>query len=357
MDAISGTQAVSQASYRNIAVWLLVLCAMVATMVLIGGITRLTESGLSIVEWNLGLGWIPPLSEAEWERQFALYRQTAEYRLQFPDLDLAGFKTIFWWEYIHRVWGRLIGLVALAGTVWCVVNGMFRQRIERRVAVHSVVLSLLITFQGAIGYWMVTSGFVGRDDVSQYRLTLHLGLAIAIIAYALWLALRLLSRGDRQQAPAGLGMLSRAVVVLSFLTILSGGLVAGINAGFIYNTWPLMDGGVLPTDYTALSPLWLNAFENHATVQFNHRILAYATAILVAALLMRARRVSLASRPRLAANLLGAAVILQLILGISTLLLVVPIVLAVLHQTGAVAVFMLALWCSWELPVGKTAPA
>lgn len=353
MDATAGISGISQASHRNVAVWLLVLCAMVAAMVVIGGITRLTESGLSIVEWNLGLGWIPPLSEAEWQRQFALYRQTSEFHLQFPDLDLEGFKTIFWWEYVHRVWGRLIGLVAGIGMVWCVLD----RRVERPMALHAVAVFVVIALQGGVGYWMVTSGFVDRDDVSQYRLTLHLGLAIAIIAYMLWLALGLLSPGDHRAAPAGLRTISRAVVGAAFVTILSGGMVAGINAGLIHNTWPLMDGGLLPDDLTALSPVWLNVFENHATVQFDHRILAYVTAILAAALWFRARRIDLTARARLAANLLGVAVIAQLILGITTLLLVVPLIPAVLHQAGAVAVFALALWCSWELSAGYPAAA
>jgi len=344
MDATADISGISGAKRRSVAIWLLVLCAMVAAMVVIGGITRLTESGLSIVEWNLGLGWIPPLSEAEWQRQFALYRGTSEYQLQFPDLDLEGFKTIFWWEYIHRVWGRLIGLVAGAGMIWCT----FDKQIERRTALHAVAVFLVIAFQGGIGYWMVRSGFVGRDDVSQYRLTLHLGLAVAIIAYMLWLALGLLSHRDQRAPPAGLKTMSRLIAVVAFVTILSGGMVAGINAGFIYNTWPLMDGGLLPDGMTALSPVWLNVFENHATVQFDHRILAYITAILVAVLWFRARRADIGARARLAAHLLGAAVIVQLALGIATLLLVVPIAVAVPHQAGAVAVFALALWCSWE---------
>lgn len=330
---------------RSIAVWLLVLCGMVAAMVVIGGITRLTESGLSIVEWNLALGWIPPLSEAEWQGQFALYRESSEYRLQFPDLDLEGFKTIFWWEYIHRVWGRLIGVVAGAGMIWII----FVKRAGRRIAIHSVAVFLLIALQGAIGYWMVTSGFVGRDDVSQYRLTLHLGMAIGIIAYMLWLALGLLPRGDRAAAPAGLRNLSRGVAGAALVTILSGGMVAGINAGLIHNTWPLMDGGILPDDFAALEPLWLNPLENRATVQFDHRIMAYLTAILVVVFWLRMRGAALHARARTAAHLLGAAVALQLALGISTLLLVVPITLAVLHQAGAVAVFALALWCAFEL--------
>ena len=343
---------------RNVAVWLLVICAMVAIMVVIGGITRLTESGLSIVEWNVGLGWIPPLSEAEWQRQFDLYRQTSEFQIQFPYLDLEGFKTIFWWEYIHRVWGRLIGLVSLAGMGWCLYHGLFRNNIARSLAWHSVAIFVIISLQGAIGYWMVTSGFVGRDDVSQYRLTLHLGMAIGIVAYALWLAFGLLQRGEgRAAAPSALRKLSWVVAAVAFATILSGGMVAGINAGFIHNTWPLMDGGLLPDDFAALSPFWLNFFENHSMVQFDHRMMAYLTAILVAIFWFRARGAGLHGRAHKAAQLLGAMVLLQILLGIATLLLVVPISIAVLHQFGAVLLFGLAMWNAWELSLPRKAGA
>jgi len=345
MDATADTPGASTINRRNIAIWLLACSGMVAAMVIIGGITRLTESGLSMTEWRPLVGWIPPLSEVEWQRVFDRYRQTSEYRIQFPGMDLEGFKTIFWWEYIHRVWGRLIGLVFGLPLLWFIL----RRRIDKPLIPHLVALFALGALQGVIGWWMVVSGFVDRDDVSQYRLTVHLGMAIVILGYLLWVALGLLSRSDREAAPAGPKTLSRIVVGVAFATILSGGMVAGINAGFIHNTWPLMDGGLLPDDFAALSPVWLNAFENHATVQFLHRMLAYVTAILAAMLWLRARSAGLAARSRLAANLLAAAVILQLILGISTLLLVVPITLAVLHQAGAVAVFALALWYSWEL--------
>ena len=351
MNATAGISGPSRTDRRNIAIWLLACSGMVAVMVIIGGITRLTESGLSMTEWRPLVGWIPPLSEAEWQRIFERYRQTSEYRIQFPGMDLDGFKTIFWWEYIHRVWGRLIGLVFGLPLLWFIL----RRRIDRALVPHLVVLLMLGGLQGLIGWWMVKSGFVDRDDVSQYRLTVHLGMAIIILGYLLWVAFGLLSRGSRQVAPVGLRALSRVAAGVAFVTILSGGMVAGINAGFIHNTWPLMDGGLLPDDFAALSPVWLNAFENHATVQFIHRSLAYVTAIFAALLWYRARTPELAARTRLAVNLLGAAVLVQLILGISTLLLVVPIPMAVLHQAGAVAVFALALWCSWEM--SAAAPA
>jgi cytochrome c oxidase assembly protein subunit 15 len=331
---------------RNIAIWLLTCAAMVATMVIIGGITRLTESGLSMTEWRPLVGWIPPLSEAEWQRVFDRYRQTSEYRIQFADMDLEGFKTIFWWEYIHRVWGRLIGLVYGLPMFWL----LLRRRVERPLIPHLWALLFLGGLQGLIGWWMVKSGFVDRDDVSQYRLTVHLGVAIVILGYLLWLAIGLVQRGEaRAPAPAALRKLSRAVMAVAFITILSGGMVAGINAGFIHNTWPLMDGGLLPEDFAALSPFWLNFFENHATVQFDHRILAYLTTIMVAVYWVRARGAALHARATTAAHLLGGMVLLQVLLGIATLLLVVPIPVAVLHQFGAVLLFSLAVWNAWEL--------
>ena len=230
--------------------------------------------------------------------------------------------------------------------IWLIV----RRRIERPMIPHLVALLFLGGFQGLIGWWMVVSGFVDRDDVSQYRLTIHLGVAIAILGYLLWLALGLLAhRRERAAPPAGLRQLSQATAAIAFVTILSGGMVAGINAGFINNTWPLMDGGLLPDDFAALSPFWLNFFENHSTVQFGHRMLAYLTAIVAGVQWYRMRAAGLHARARKAGHLLGAMVALQIVLGISTLLLVVPISLAVLHQAGAVVLFALAIWNAWEL--------
>jgi len=350
MTAIGTPHDSTVAHRRNIAVWLLVCCAMVAAMVLIGGITRLTESGLSMTEWRPLIGWIPPLSDAEWHRVFERYRQTSEFRLQFPGMDVEGFKTIFWWEYIHRVWGRLIGLVFGVPLAWFLIRG----RIGRGLAPHLVGLFVLGGLQGLIGWWMVTSGFVDRDDVSQYRLTIHLGTAILILGYMLWLALGLLPIAQRAAAPAGPRRLSYAVLASAFVTMLSGGLVAGINAGLIYNTWPLMDGGFAPYDIGALSPWWLNVFENHGTVQFDHRLLAYLTAALTLAFWVRTRRAAVHGRAHGAAALLAGMVGLQLVLGISTLLMMVPVPLGVLHQAGAVAVFALALWNAWELSAGQS---
>lgn len=347
----SAVSAGDYANRRNIAIWLLICSVMVALMVVIGGITRLTESGLSMTEWRPLIGWIPPLSEIEWQRVFDRYRETSEYRIQFPGMDIEGFKTIFWWEYIHRVWGRLIGLVYALPMIWFVIRG----RVERPLIPHLVGLLFLGGLQGLIGWWMVKSGFVDRDDVSQYRLTVHLGVAIVILGYLLWLAIGLLARGENRAAsPNGLRRLSQAAAAIAFVTILSGGMVAGINAGFINNTWPLMDGGLLPEDFAALSPFWLNFLENHSMVQFGHRMLAYLTAIVAGLYWFRAQSGGLQARARTAAHLLGGMVALQILLGISTLLLVVPISLAVLHQGGAVVLFALAIWNMWELSLPGT---
>ncbi len=345
MTNAASISAARRADRRAVAWWLLACCAMIAAMVVIGGITRLTESGLSIVEWLPFAGVLPPLTQAEWQHAFDLYRDTSEFRIQNPTMDLAGFQTIYWWEYIHRLWGRAIGVVFGLPLLWLVI----RRRIERPLVPHLVALFLLGGMQGAIGYWMVASGFVDRDDVSQYRLTIHLGVAIALLGYMLWLALGLLFPDDRGAAPVPARRLATGVAGVVFLTLLSGGLVAGINAGFTFNTWPLMDGGFAPHDVLSMSPWWLNAFENLGTVQFDHRMLAYATAALVLVYWLRLRPVAPHSRARRAAGMLAGMVVLQVILGIATLLLVVPLPIAVTHQGGAVVLFALAIWNVWEL--------
>ncbi len=321
-----------------VAAWLFFCAAMVLAMMVIGAITRLTESGLSMVEWRPLIGAFPPLNDAEWDRVFALYRETSQFRLANTGMDLAAFKTIFWWEYIHRLWGRAIGLVFAIPFLFFLVRGM----VPRGMTGHLVALFLLGGAQGLIGWWMVKSGFVARTDVSQYRLAIHLGMAFAILGYLLWLALDIVAPGRRGRR--GLAMLTLAAV---FLTAMAGGLVAGLNAGLDYNTWPLMDGGLAPDGILALSPWWLNAFENIATVQFDHRMLAYVTTICIAALWWRHRRAE--PRAAMAATALGIMTVVQLGLGIATLLLVVPLPLAALHQAGAAVLFSLAIWLTQSL--------
>jgi len=322
----------------SVAIWLLVCCAMIFAMVVIGGITRLTWSGLSITEWQPVTGIVPPLSAADWQAEFAKYQQTAQYKLLNAGMSLADFKMIFLWEYVHRLWGRLIGFVYALPFLYFLVRG----RIPRRLAWPLAGIFALGGAQGALGWYMVESGLADRIEVSQYRLTAHLALALVIYAATLWTALGLL------ETPIGAAprLLRRgAEIVLGFvgLTITAGGFVAGLNAGLIYNTFPLMDGNFIPAGYAQLSPFIRNWFENVAAVQFDHRLLAMTTVASVIALWVAGVRAALPRAARLALHVLLAVALLQLLLGISTLLLVVPIPLAAAHQAGAVLLLTAAI--------------
>ena len=324
-------------SQRPVAIWLLVCCAMIFLMVVIGGVTRLTESGLSITEWKPVIGAVPPLSEPEWQAEFERYQQIPEYRERNAGMTLAQYKHIFWWEYVHRLWGRLIGLAYLLPLLGFLATGRVRGRLAWRLSGIFVLGAL----QGALGWYMVKSGLVDRVDVSPYRLTAHLGLALLIYAATLWTALDLLRppytgiRGAVLRTDGRAGALAGFV----FLTMMAGGLVAGTDAGFVYNTFPLMDGRWIPAGYLDLQPWWLNPFANVAAIQFDHRVLGIATVLLTLLYWWRAHRNAADGTVHL---VLGMA-LLQAALGISTLLLVVPIPLAATHQAGAVTLFTLAL--------------
>ncbi len=341
---------------RAIAVWLLVCCAMIFAMAVIGAITRLTESGLAIMEWAPVTGALPPLSTAEWERVFAIYRQIPEYTELNRDMTLTEFKTIFWWEYVHRLWGRAIGVVFLAPFLWFLLRG----RIRRALAPHLVVMFLLGGLQGALGWYMVASGFAERTDVSQYRLVAHLGAAVAIYLYILWVALRLLLpklEASPDPRARSLRRLLVALAALALATLASGGFVAGTNAGLVYNTFPLMDGELVPSGYSLMAPWVLNLFENEIAVQFNHRLLAVATLGLAFVLWLWSRRLDLSARARQACDLVLAMSALQFGLGVATLMLVVPVRLAALHQAGALGLVTLALWAVFVLrPAPRTQP-
>ena len=332
----SGSVRAENAAPRSVALWLFLCAGMVLVMMIIGAITRLTESGLSMVEWRPLIGALPPMNDAEWGRVFALYRETSEYRLANAGMALAEFKAIFWWEFIHRLWGRSIGLVFALPFVVFLIRGM----IPRRLIPHLVALFLLGGLQGVIGWWMVTSGFVDRTDVSQYRLAIHLVMAFFIMGYLLWVALDIVA--PRNRSPSPLRGHALAVLAVVFVTAFAGGLVAGLRAGLDYNTWPLMGDSFVPEGLLDLSPWWLNAFENIPMVQFDHRMLAYLTVMLVVLLWWRARNAL--PHLRRAVTALTHMTVLQLGLGIATLLLVVPLPLAVLHQAGAAITFSLAVW-------------
>lgn len=327
---------------RPVALWLLCCCAMIFLMSLIGAITRLTESGLSIMEWAPVTGALPPLSQAEWERVFALYQEIPEFREDNPGMLLNEFKTIFWWEYIHRLWGRLIGLVFLLPFVWFLVRG----RIRRGLAPHLAAMFVLGGLQGGLGWFMVASGFAERTDVSQYRLTAHLVLALVIYGYMFWVAAGMLLPAGPTAATGDQGLCRplALTVLLVAVTVASGGFVAGLNAGLIYNSFPLMDGRLVPAGYGELSPFALNWFENIAAVQFNHRLLAVATVLATLGLWAWSRRLAPSAALSRAMDLLALAALAQAGLGIATLLLVVPVTLAVLHQGGAILLLTAALW-------------
>jgi cytochrome c oxidase assembly protein subunit 15 len=332
------------AASRPIAIWLLICCALVFAMIVIGGITRLTESGLSITEWRPVTGILPPQSAADWQRQFDLYRQTPEFQQLNSAMTLAEFKGIFWWEYIHRLWGRLIGLAFAIPLAWF----WLKRRIPPGLGRHLLALLVLGGLQGALGWFMVQSGLSQRTDVSQYRLAAHLIAALVIYSYMFWIALNLL-RGSGARWDGALRGPAAGAAVLAALTITFGAFVAGLNGGLVHNTFPLMAGRLIPPDAFFMTPLWRDPFENPVTAQFIHRWLAMATVAAVLWLWARGRRHARGRRLALPLRLLTAVAILQAGLGVATLLTMVPIVLASLHQAGAVLLWTLLLWTMHDL--------
>lgn len=329
---------------RQVAGWLLACCALVFAMVVVGGVTRLTRSGLSIVEWEPLIGAIPPITQADWEELFHEYQASPEYRQVNQGMSLQAFKGIFWWEYFHRLLGRLIGLAFLLPLLWF----LWQRKVPRALIPRLLGIFLLGGVQGAVGWWMVASGLVDDPRVSHVRLSIHLGIAFLIFAAMLWTALDLLAPPARSGArPAAAGW-AGWLAALVFLMVLSGGLVAGTRAGYAYNTFPLMNGHFLPPEYLMLQPWWDNFLHNMATVQFNHRLIAWALALLIPLLWWRSRR-SGSREVGLAAALLLALLCVQLALGIGTLLLQVPVALGAAHQAGALALFGLSLWLTHAL--------
>ena len=321
--------AASAGSERAIALWLLACCAMIFLMVVIGGVTRLTESGLSITEWKPISGVVPPLNEQDWAAEFERYRQIPQYRAIHAEMTLAEFKGIFFWEYLHRLWGRLIGVVFAAPFLWF----LCKRQIPRALAPKLAGLFVLGGLQGVLGWYMVKSGLADRIEVSQYRLVAHLVAAVAIYLATLWVALDLL--WQRREGSASLGRKLSWLLGLGIVTLTAGGFVAGLRAGYVYNTFPLMNGYVIPPDYLAGLAWYRAPFESLAGSQFDHRVLAELTWLLAMALWLRSLHLDLAPRLRLALHALAAVATLQLALGIATLLLVVPIPLAAAHQAGA----------------------
>ena len=359
---------------RAIATWLFFCCAMIFAMVLIGGITRLTESGLSITQWQPIEGVLPPLNAAEWNDAFARYRAIPQYLAVHPDMTLAQFKSIYFWEYFHRLWGRLIGVVFLVPFLYFLWRGM----VTRALAPKLAGLFVLGGLQGALGWYMVESGLANRIEVSQYRLAAHLAMAVIIYLAMLWVALDLLkprapspsSSWPGLSRPSTVSRRSRSdvdarhkaghdgvdarrvrlfrlganmILLLVFITLVAGAFVAGTRAGYIDNTFPLMEEHFAPPGYWHLAPWWRNWFENLASVQFDHRILAETTWLATAVLWLASLRAKLAPAARWALHALFAAACLQVALGITTLLTVVWLPIAVAHQGGALLLITAAL--------------
>lgn len=321
--------------------WLWVIVAMLVAIVIVGGATRLTESGLSITEWKPIHGIIPPLNDAEWQEEFAKYQQIPQYSQLNADMTLGGFKTIFWWEYAHRALARTIGVVFALPLLFFWMTG----RIERKIKPKLLGILALGALQGAVGWWMVASGLVNRVEVSQYRLATHLTIA-AIIFVATVIVARGLTPHTARPADRGTQTFAGWLVVASLFQLYLGGLVAGLDGGLSYNTWPLMDGAVVPSGLFAIDSIWRNFFENPKTVQFVHRIGAYTLLALTLWHMIAVRRRQPNTTHARRALVLFHLVVLQAIIGITTLVLVVPIGWALLHQAGALLVlgFAAAHW-------------
>lgn len=320
-------------------IWLWSLAGLVFALVVVGGATRLTESGLSITEWKPVLGVIPPLSHADWVAEFERYKQIPQYRELFPDMDLTRFQYIYFWEWTHRLIGRLLGLAIVLPLVGFWIAG----RLSPGLKAALVGLVALVGLQGFVGWWMVSSGLSARVEVAQERLAIHLLLASCTLAWLVWLAT---GQGARRRVAAGGGLrfFAGALVVLVLLQIGLGGLVAGLRAGLTYNTWPLMDGRLIPPveHLTNLSPWWWNLLDNITAVQFAHRMTAYAVVLAVLVYAAAAFRTSDLAGYRGAVLLMLA--LTQVAIGIATLVLVVPIHVALCHQAFAMVLLGATVW-------------
>ncbi|TDI58771.1 MAG: heme A synthase [Alphaproteobacteria bacterium] len=308
--------------------WLQIVAALIFIMVLLGGATRLTESGLSMVDWHPVTGWFPPLSDVAWQAEFDKYKQTPEFIKENSFFEVDDFKQIFWLEFLHRLLGRLIGIAFALPFFWFLA----RRQIPRGMTAKLWVALALGGAQGFMGWYMVKSGLVDRPSVSQYRLAAHLGLAVIVYGYLLWLI-----RDIRSRSRGQLSFWPIALMGLIFLQLMSGAFVAGLDAGVIYNTWPLIDGALIPSDIYSDPPFYPGVFEDYRIVQFNHRMLAYLVAVVVGFVWFRYRH----TEP--VVHGLVFMTLIQIGLGIWTLLMVVPIWVALAHQAGALALFTMAL--------------
>ncbi|MDA7571374.1 COX15/CtaA family protein [Porticoccaceae bacterium] len=331
----------SQQQYdRQVAYWLLLCAVVIFGMILLGGVTRLTDSGLSMVDWKPIKGIIPPITQADWQAMFAKYQQFPEYQKTNFTMTLEEFKPIFMYEYLHRMLGRFIGIIFVLPFLFF----YFTKRIAHGLTPRLVVMLLLGGSQGLLGWYMVKSGLVDNPHVSQYRLTAHLGLAVFIYGFIVWTVLDLLA--PKLSHPKHLKRFSYTLSSLIFLMILSGGLVAGTRAGIPYPTWPLMGDSFIPPGLYSLTPFWLSAFEDMLTIQFNHRMFAYLIVVLVVTFAYKALKSDLNGPLKIAIYCFLILLVAQVTLGISTLIFYIPVPVAAAHQVCAVALLTASLFVS-----------
>lgn len=318
-------------SNRSVIIWLLTGCFLIFVMVLVGGVTRLTNSGLSMVEWNLLMGSIPPLNESEWNLAFEKYKQFPEYQMVNYHFTLEEFKPIFFWEYLHRVLGRLVGLVFIIPFTYFLV----KKKISKELLPKLLLILFMGSFQGFLGWYMVKSGLNKDPDVSHFRLAMHLTTAFLTFAYTFWVSLGLMYPKKTKGAFKSIKSLAGILLVITVVQIIWGAFVAGLNAGKVYNTWPMMGEQWIADAVTAMSPWWHNFVEGLAGVQFLHRYMAYLVVGLVLFLFFKSKKQSLSKSQNRGVNFLIGTVSFQFLLGVITLLLAVPVWLGVLHQLGA----------------------
>jgi cytochrome c oxidase assembly protein subunit 15 len=316
---------------KSVIVWLLTGCLLIFLMVVIGGITRLTHSGLSMVDWNPIMGFIPPLNDVDWNVAFEKYKLYPEYQLVNSHFTLEEFKSIFFWEYLHRVMGRVIGLVFIIPFIYFLI----RKQLSKKVIFQSLILLVMGGLQGFIGWWMVKSGLVKDPDVSHYRLATHLITAFLTFAYTFWVALSLIYEQSENSYFRSSKVLLSVIFGVTVVQIIYGAFVAGLNAGFVMNTFPKMGDQWINDSVTAITPIWLNFVEGIGGVQFIHRYLAYVVVGLILYFAINCRKYNLSIRQKLATKLMLYAVGVQFLLGVFTLLYAVPVWLGVVHQVGA----------------------
>ena len=314
----------------KLSIWLFALCLMIVAMIFIGGVTRLTGSGLSMVEWRPFLGFLPPLTETEWTRVFELYKLSPEFKQINSWMEISDFKFIFFWEYFHRVWGRLIGLFILIPFLYFIVT----KKLKNKILFRSSVILCLVCIQGLIGWWMVKSGLNEIATVSQYRLSVHLSMAFIILGISFWTALDLF-----EGAPKNLKSYDMIPLLFISLTIIAGTFVSGMDAGLVYNNFPYMGDSIIPIEYGTLG--LIDPFENPVSAQFHHRLLASITLIII---ILYSINYIMKNPINLRILILLFAIICQFIIGVFTLLYSVPITLGAMHQFGGVLLFLSALW-------------